>query len=288
MVSNGPMNAQRRPRPSLIVWSRSCGETVAFADQPERLGQQRALQPVEDEAVDLALHDDRHLADALDRPPRARAITSGQVHGAPHSSTTGTRCGGLTGWATRQRARPGERLGEARGDDRRRRRGEDGLARREPRRAPRRSRAWLRRLGSVLLHEVDAARPLARASSPTPTRAAAAGGSSTSPCRASASRLTPRSAAIAPAATPSAGRRATPSSRRGRRRWPTSSRSVRRRSMAARLHVQLLLTARGPCAAGRDRRAAAARAGPCARRAALQHHGPVRQRERQDRDGDRR
>src|SRR4051812_27645722 len=34
-------------------------------------------------------------------------MLSGAVQGAPHSSTSGTRCGGLTGWPTRQRARPG-------------------------------------------------------------------------------------------------------------------------------------------------------------------------------------
>src|SRR6266481_1415789 len=38
---------------------------------------------------------------------RARSIASAEVHGAPQSSTSGTRCGGLTGWPTRQRARPG-------------------------------------------------------------------------------------------------------------------------------------------------------------------------------------
>src|ERR1043165_3212433 len=38
---------------------------------------------------------------------RARSIVSGAVHGAPHNSTSGTRCGGLTGWPTRQRALPG-------------------------------------------------------------------------------------------------------------------------------------------------------------------------------------
>ena len=37
---------------------------------------------------------------------RARAIVSGEVHGAPESSTIGTTCGGLTGCATRQRWRP--------------------------------------------------------------------------------------------------------------------------------------------------------------------------------------
>jgi hypothetical protein len=37
---------------------------------------------------------------------RARWSVAGVVHGAPQSSTTGTRCGGLTGCATRQRARP--------------------------------------------------------------------------------------------------------------------------------------------------------------------------------------
>src|SRR6266436_2248299 len=38
---------------------------------------------------------------------RARLIASAEVHCAPQSSTSGTRCGGLTGWPTRQRARPG-------------------------------------------------------------------------------------------------------------------------------------------------------------------------------------
>ena len=37
---------------------------------------------------------------------RARSIVSGDVKGAPESSTIGTTCGGLTGWATRQRWRP--------------------------------------------------------------------------------------------------------------------------------------------------------------------------------------
>src|SRR6516164_9056286 len=33
-------------------------------------------------------------------------MISAVVHGAPTSSTSGMRCGGLTGWATRQRWRP--------------------------------------------------------------------------------------------------------------------------------------------------------------------------------------
>ena len=36
----------------------------------------------------------------------ARCFVAGDVHGAPHTSTTGTRCGGFTGCATTQRARP--------------------------------------------------------------------------------------------------------------------------------------------------------------------------------------
>ena len=55
MVSNGPMNDQRRPSPSAIVLSRSCGDDEALADEPERFGEQRALQAVQDEAVDLAV-----------------------------------------------------------------------------------------------------------------------------------------------------------------------------------------------------------------------------------------
>ena len=99
MVSNGPMNDQRRPRPSFDGVVEVLGRDVALADQPKRLGQQRALQPVQDEAVDLAVDVDRHLADlAIDRRARA-SIASGEVHGAPQSSTSGTRCGGLTGMA---------------------------------------------------------------------------------------------------------------------------------------------------------------------------------------------
>ena len=37
---------------------------------------------------------------------RARAFVASDVHGAPQSSTTGARCGGFTGCATMQRARP--------------------------------------------------------------------------------------------------------------------------------------------------------------------------------------
>jgi len=79
---------------------------VAFADQPKRFRQQRALQPVQHKAVDLAVDRDGHLADlAVDfagmvdrfrRRPR-RAAQFDQRH----------QSGGLTGWPTRQRARPG-------------------------------------------------------------------------------------------------------------------------------------------------------------------------------------
>ncbi len=63
---------------------------------------------------------------------RARSSVASLVHGAPHSSTTGTRCGGLTGCATRQRARPGKIGGEVRRDDRRRAAREYRVGRREP------------------------------------------------------------------------------------------------------------------------------------------------------------
>ena len=61
---------------------------VALADEAQRFGQQRALQAIQDEAVELALDDDRHLADlghhrarALDRrgvgPRRAAQLDHG-------------------------------------------------------------------------------------------------------------------------------------------------------------------------------------------------------------------
>ena len=42
----------------------------------------------------------------LSKIARAFATVSADVHGAPHNSTIGTTCGGLTGCATRHRARP--------------------------------------------------------------------------------------------------------------------------------------------------------------------------------------
>src|SRR5258706_3780576 len=81
------------------------GAHVAVLHEPKGLREKCHLQAIEDEAIDLALHGDRHLAHALE-VCRARRFVSGEVQGAPHSSTTGTRCGGFTGCATMQRARP--------------------------------------------------------------------------------------------------------------------------------------------------------------------------------------
>ena len=44
---------------------------IALLDEPERLFQQRALQPVHDEAVDLALHDDRRVTGGAQEARRA-------------------------------------------------------------------------------------------------------------------------------------------------------------------------------------------------------------------------
>ena len=47
---------------------------IAFADQAKRFGKQRALQPVQHEAVDLAVDGDRHLPDlAIDVRGRGRS-----------------------------------------------------------------------------------------------------------------------------------------------------------------------------------------------------------------------
>ncbi len=45
---------------------------IALADQAHRLGEQRALQAIENEAIDLALHQDGHLPDAGHHFGRAR------------------------------------------------------------------------------------------------------------------------------------------------------------------------------------------------------------------------
>ena len=53
IVSNGPMKDQRRPSPSLTRLVEVLRADHALADQPERFGEQRALQPVQHEALDL-------------------------------------------------------------------------------------------------------------------------------------------------------------------------------------------------------------------------------------------
>ena len=64
---------------------------VAVGDQAERLLEQRTLHPVHDEAVELAPHHDRRLADAAHDRLGARAMVSGAVQGAGTSSTAGIR-----------------------------------------------------------------------------------------------------------------------------------------------------------------------------------------------------
>src|SRR5437764_7572330 len=44
---------------------------ITFTDQPKCLREQRALKPVQDEAIDLAIDRDRHLADLAIARPRA-------------------------------------------------------------------------------------------------------------------------------------------------------------------------------------------------------------------------
>ena len=74
IVANGPMNDQRSPSPSRTVLSRSSGEITAIRHQSHRLRQQRTLQAIQDEAVDLTTNAHGHLSHrAHDRRSRSRA-----------------------------------------------------------------------------------------------------------------------------------------------------------------------------------------------------------------------
>ena len=132
---------------------------VAFLHEAERLGQQRDLQPVQDEAVDLALHVDRHLADAFEHRARAAArLLRGPRRTAQLDHRNQVRRIDRMGDDAARAA--GELLGELRGDDRRRRRREHGVARRQ-RVHLRKGRALgVERLGSAFLDEVDGAHGL--------------------------------------------------------------------------------------------------------------------------------
>src|SRR6266849_81884 len=105
IVSNGPMNDQRKPSPSLSVLSRSGGVTYPSparrnaSDSSAACRRLRMKPSISRWTTIGTWPTDSWMA-------FARAIVSGEVHGAPTSSTSGTRWGGLTGWATRQRARP--------------------------------------------------------------------------------------------------------------------------------------------------------------------------------------
>ena len=83
-------------------------------------------------------------------------MVSGAVHGAPTSSTIGTRCGGFTGCATRQRARPARFSVNRLGDDRRDGRGEDRVGRGQRIELGEDRALGLDGLRHVLLHEARA------------------------------------------------------------------------------------------------------------------------------------
>ena len=148
----------------------------AVAHEAVRLAQQRALQPVEDEPLDLA----RQPHDAHARRPRAspaaRSTTSGRVNGAGTSSTTGSRYGGLPG-ARRGSARgPASSPANAEAGERRGARGEHrsgGAARVEP---GEELALQLEALGRALLDVGRRRRPPPRRRRRPRTRAAIAAG----------------------------------------------------------------------------------------------------------------
>ena len=91
MVSNGPMNDQRKRQALADADIDVLDAAVAVGDEAERLLEQRTLHAVHDEAVELALHHDRRLADAAEDIARRALMVSGEVQGAGTSSTAGIR-----------------------------------------------------------------------------------------------------------------------------------------------------------------------------------------------------
>jgi hypothetical protein len=86
MVSNGPMNDQRSARPSRIPRSTSSAE-------PEGLLEERALQPVHDETIQLAPHHQRRMA-CIAQEGTGALDDFRRCPGAGTISAAGTRYGG--------------------------------------------------------------------------------------------------------------------------------------------------------------------------------------------------
>ena len=91
-VSNGPITAQRRPSPLRTTSSTSSTRDDAVADQAVRLAQQRALQTVEHEPLDLAAHQhgsQSGRAVQLDRPLTMASAVDGGRHHLDHGQQVG-------------------------------------------------------------------------------------------------------------------------------------------------------------------------------------------------------
>jgi hypothetical protein len=102
------------------------GAHVAFLHEAEGFGEEGDLQAVEDEAVDLLLHVDRHLAHALldlDRAP----LRLGRCPRRPADFHYGDEVRGIDGVRHDAALSAGEGFGELRRDDCGGRRGEDRL-----------------------------------------------------------------------------------------------------------------------------------------------------------------
>ena len=121
IVSNGPMNDQRRPRPCAITASRSSGSMTPSATRLHRLVDAAGLQPVHDEALDLALDATGtwpHSAISARRAGDAAADVAGPGDEFDDRHQV-RRVGGMRDQATRARARPvedaapGQRRGRA-------------------------------------------------------------------------------------------------------------------------------------------------------------------------------
>ena len=99
------MKAQRRPSPWRMVSSSPCTETTpsatSFSDSASSTACSRFSTNPSISRVSRA-----GTCPTCRNSASARSIAMGEVQGEGQSSTIGTRCGGFTGWATRQRAAP--------------------------------------------------------------------------------------------------------------------------------------------------------------------------------------
>src|SRR5258708_32042621 len=125
-----------------------------FADQAERFGEQRALQPVQDKAVDLAVYRDRHLPDLrIDFARTVDCVRRGPGRAAKLDQRYEMRW--IDGMADQTPSAAGQHFREARCRDGRGRRHQQSIGRGEFVELGKDRNLLVDNLRAVLLHELD-------------------------------------------------------------------------------------------------------------------------------------